>query len=150
MSFWLLMWTWGAGSLFREIFTQFKFPLLLFLCIWAIAWISAAGTLLWMFAGSETITILGADIEVRHQALGFSRRWLYQGSQIRNLAVTAQPGQSSEAVSSMPFFEAARNGSITFDYGLRTISIASGLDGGEARMIIERMARKIPRSISEH
>ena len=148
LPFWLVMWTLGGGAAFYALFTQFQFFLLFWLCGWAVGWVAAAGTLVWMFAGSETITALGPDVEVGHQALGLSRRWLYQGSQIRNLSVAVQPAWPFQYRWQIPFVR-TRNGSVKFDYGPRTIFIAPGLDEGEARLIVERIARKLPMSVSE-
>ena len=146
LPFWLVMWTFGGVAAVYALVTEFQVFLLFWLCGWAVGWIAAAGTLLWMFAGSETISVRGRDIEVWHQALGFSKRWLYQGSQIRNLSIASQPAWPFQFRWQVPFMRSSRNGSIKFDYGPRTIFVAPGLDEGEARMIVERLARKLPTS----
>jgi len=148
LPFWLVMWTLGGGAAIYTLLTHFQVFLLFWLCGWAAGWIAAAGTLLWMFAGSETISVVGSDIEIGHQALGLSRHWLYQGSQIRNLSVAAQPAWPFRFRWQVPFVRAAQNGSVKFDYGPRTIFAAPGLDEGEARMIVERLARKLPTGTS--
>jgi hypothetical protein len=148
LPFWLVMWTLGGGAAIYALFTHFQIFLLFWLCGWAAGWAAAAGTLLWMFAGSETIAVVGSDIETGHQALGFARRWVYQGSQIRNFSVAAQPAWPFRFRWQVPFVRTAQNGSVKFDYGPRTILPAPGLDEGEARMIVERIARKLPTSVS--
>ena len=144
LSFWLAMWTLGGMTAVYTLFTQFQIFLMFWLCGWAIGWVAAAGTLLWMFAGSETIAVRGFDIEVAHHLPGFTRRWLYQGSRVKNLSVAQQPAWPFQFRWQIPFVRVARNGSVKFDYGPRTIFVAAGLDEGEARMIVERMARKLP------
>jgi hypothetical protein len=144
LAIWLVMWTLGGGAAVYALVTQFQVFLLLWLCGWAAGWIAAAGTLLWMFTGSEAIRVVGSDLEISHVALGFSRSWLYQGSQIRNLAVATQPAWPFQFRWQVPFFRTARNGSLKFNYGPRTIFAAPGLDEGEAELIVDRLSRKLP------
>ena len=149
LPFWLVLWTLGGCTAIYELFTQFQVFLLFWLFGWATGWLAAAGTLLWMFAGSETVGVVGTDIEVAHQAMGFSRRWLYQGSGIKHLSIADQPAWPFHFRWQVPFVRTPRNGSVKFDYGPRTIYIAPGLDKGEAQMIVERLARSLPGTIRD-
>ncbi len=144
LPFWLVMWTIGGVAAVYALITQFQVFILFWLGAWAAGWIAAAGTLVWMFTGVETVGVVGSDLEVSHLALGFSRRWLYQGSQIKNLAIATQAVWPFQFRWQLPFFRTARNGSIKFNYGPRTIFAAAGLDEGEAQLIIDRLARKLP------
>lgn len=149
LPFWLVLWTLGGGAAIYALLTQFQVFLLFWLCGWAAGWIAAAGTLLWMFAGSETVRVIGSDIEVTHQAMGLSRRWLYQGSGIKKLSVANQPAWPFQFRWQVPFVRTPRNGSVKFDYGPRTIYIAPALDEGEAQIIVERLARRLPATIRD-
>jgi hypothetical protein len=111
---------------------------------WALGWVAAAGTIAWMFTGSQTLKVVDGDLEVANHALGFSRRWLYQGSMIRHLAVAAQPGWPFRFYWQIPFVSNTRQGAIRFDYGARTYYIADGLDEAEARLIVDRLAKRLP------
>jgi hypothetical protein len=146
---WLVGWTVGGVVAIRQVMTAFEPFLMVWLCGWAFGWIVAAGTIVWMFAGSETLRIVGSDLEVAHQALGWSSRRTYQGSQIRNLSVGPQTAWQSSFTLPGPFAKAARIGSVRFDYGPRTIYVASGLDEAEGRMIVERLARRLPRTVRD-
>jgi hypothetical protein len=146
---WLVGWTFGGGAAIYALFTQFQFFLLFWLCGWAVGWVAAAGILLWMFAGSETISLVGLDIEIAHCALGFSRHWLYQGSGIKHLSVANQPAWPFQFRWQVPFIRTPRNGSVKFDYGPRTIFVAPGLDEGEAQMIVEHLARRLPTTVQD-
>lgn len=148
LPFWLAMWTIGGAAAIHAVMTQFQVFLLFWLCGWAAGWIFAAGTLLWMFAGSETIRVDGRDLEIAHRALGMSRRWLYQGGQITALGVAAQVPWPFQFRWQIPFFRTARNGSLKFSYGPRTIYAAPGLDEGEAQLIVDRLAARLPDSAS--
>ena len=142
LPFWLVLWTAGGCAAIYALFTQFEPFILIWLCGWAAGWIAAAGTLLWMFTGSETLAVVGSDLQIGHEALGLSRHWLYEGSQIKNLSVAVQPAWPQFRWQ-VPFFRTSRNGSFRFDYGPRTIFAAPGLDEGEAGMIVERIAQRL-------
>jgi len=147
LPFWLVLWTLGGGMAIYALFTQFQVFILFWLCGWAAGWIFAAGTLLWMFAGSETLSVVGSDVEVAHRALGFSRRWLYQGSAIKDLSVAIRSDSPFQFRWQVPFIRTARTGSVKFNYGPRTIFVAPGLDEAEAQMIVERLAQRLPATV---
>lgn len=143
LPFWLVMWTIGGVAALQSLITRFEPFLLFWLLGWAAGWTAVAGTLVWMFSGSELLRVDQNDLEIVHHALGFSRRWLYQGSQIKNLSVAPQMGWPLQFRWQIPFFRTSRNGSVKFDYGPRTVYVAAGLDEGEARMIVDRLARRL-------
>ena len=89
LPFWLSGWIIGGFIALQSIIIRFQPFLLLWLFGWAAGWIFAAGTIVWMFFGSELLRADQNDLEVSHHALGFSRRWLYQGAQIKNLSVVS-------------------------------------------------------------
>jgi hypothetical protein len=141
---WLIGWTAAGAAAIWQLIHQFQPFLLLWLCAWAVAWVMAAGTLAWMFTGSETLRVVGSDLEVAQHALGWSRRWLYEGAQVRNLRVADQPAWPYRFQVQVPFLNIARTGSVKFDYGPRTVYAAPGLDDAEGRMIVERLRKRLP------
>jgi hypothetical protein len=140
---WLAGWTAGGVMAIWALVTQFQLFLVVWLCFWAVAWIMAAGTLAWMFTGSEILRTDGADLEVAQEALGLSRNWLYEGSAIRNLRVANQPAWPRNYFQ-VPFLRLGRGGSVKFDYGPRTIYAAPGLDDAEGQMIVDLIAKRLP------
>ena len=144
---WLTGWTIGGVAAVYELIAHFQVFLLVWLCGWAFGWGAASGTLVWMLTGSETIGGDGGDIEIGHHVLGFSKRWLYQASQIKNLAIAASPAWPFQFRLQVPFVRTPRNGSVKFDYGPRTIYFAPGLDDGEARIIVDKLARRLPAGV---
>jgi hypothetical protein len=140
---WLTVWTIGGAAAFYQVITAFDPFLAIWLCMWALGWVTAAGTLLWMFTGAETMRVTGGDLEIAHRALGFSRRWLYQGSQIRDLAVARQSAWPFATLWQVPFLRMARSGSLKFSYGPRAVYAAAGLDEAEAQLIVERLDRRL-------
>jgi hypothetical protein len=143
---WLAGWTAGGVAVIGQLISRFQPFLAIWLCFWAVGWVAVAGTLAWMFTGSETLRVVGSDLEVARHALGWSRRWLYGGSRIRNLRVADQPGWPYRFQLQMPFLNLGRSGSVKFDYGPRTIYSAPGLDDAEGRMIVERLSKRLPAS----
>lgn len=143
---WLTGWTVGGVAANSEVIRQFQPFLVLWLCGLAVGWIAVAGTLAWMLTGSEKLRVVGSDLEVAHHALGWSRRWLYEGARVRNLRVAEQPAWPYRFQFQVPFLNIARAGSIKFDYGARTVYAASGLDDAEGRMIVDRLSKGLPPS----
>jgi hypothetical protein len=143
---WLAGWTAGGVFAIWQVINQFEPFLVLWLCFWAIAWLAAAGTLAWIFTGSETLRVVGSDLEVAQHALGLSRRWVFEGVHIRNLRVANQPGWPYRFQLQVPFLNVSRSGSLKFDYGPRTIFAAPGLDDAEGQMIVERLQKRLPAS----
>jgi hypothetical protein len=141
---WLTVWTFGGVAAISQLATRFEPFLVLWLCGWAVGWVAASATLVWMVTGSETLRAVGGDLEYSHHALGRSRRWLYQGARIRRLRVANQPAWASRFSFQVPFLNVGRMGSIKFDYGPRTISVAQGLDDAEGQMIIDLLRKRLP------
>ncbi|KAB0679348.1 hypothetical protein [Aureimonas leprariae] len=146
LAVWLAIWTVGGGAAMLKLETGFQLFLAVWLCFWAAGWLGAAATLLWMIAGSETIGMDGADVEIAQHALGFTRRRLYRGSEISNLRTAPPLDEWSGFHRRMPFLGTKKNGTIRFDYGARTIHAAPGLDEAEARLIVGRLAKRLPRA----
>ena len=141
---WLALWTVGGIAAISAVMTQFQIFLVIWLCGWAAGWVFAAGTLLWMIAGSETLLAIGGDLEISHHAFGFSRTWVYQGSQINNLAPSAQTPWPFQFQWQVPFIRTMRTGALKFNYGPRTVYAGAGLDEGEAIMVVNRLAHFLP------
>jgi hypothetical protein len=146
---WLTGWTFGGASAVGQILSQFEWFLAIWLCFWAAGWVVAAGTLLWMAVGSETLRVVDGDLEVAQNALGLSRRWLYEGRQIRQLRAADQPLWASSFYWQVPFVRSNRFGAVKFDYGSRTIAVAPGLDAAEGRMIVDQLGRWLPASAKQ-
>ncbi len=112
--------------------------------MWAIGWLAVAGTLAWMLAGSETLKVIGSDLEIAHHVPGWSRRWLYKGTEICNLSATNQLGWPFRFNWQVPFLRVGQTGSIKFNYGPRTIYAAAGLDEAEGHVIVKRLLKHLP------
>jgi len=141
---WLAGWTAGGIAAISQLIRHFEPFLVFWLCGWAFGWVFAAGTIMWMLAGVETLSVVGADLEIAHNALGLSRWWPYQGKMIRHLGVASQPAWPYKFYWQIPFFSNTRQGTVRFDYGARTYFVVAGLDESEGRNIVEWLAKRLP------
>jgi hypothetical protein len=146
LTIWLAGWTVGGGVVILQLLTEFEAFLVVWLCGWATAWVAVAVSLIWMFTGSETLRVVGTDLEIAQHAVGLNRRWTYQGAQVRNLRVANQPGWPFQLNFQLPFWRVSRIGSVKFDYGPRTVFAAAGLDDAEGQMIVDWLLKRLPRT----
>ena len=146
LALWLAGWTAGGGFAIKALLLQKFEPFLLFwLCGWAAGWIFAARTLAAMLFGSQTLAIVGRDLEIGTHIGPFSRRKLYRGMDIRNLMASAAPA-SARGSFGWSGSQATQGGAVQFDYGARTIYVAAGLSEAEGRSIVQHLARRLPAS----
>ena len=147
---WLAAWTVGGIAAITQFLQHFEPFLLFWLCGWALGWVFAAGSIGWMLFGSEMLRVVGRDLELGFQIAIWSRRKIYEGSQVRSLRACTQSNPMLSAFRfSVPFFGGARYGSIQFNYGARTLYAASGLDEAEAQSIVGRLLRRLPSTASD-
>lgn len=100
------------------------------------AWLLVSMFLAWMLIaqfGAQTLRVQNGDLEASY-ALGF-RYQRFRGKDIRNLQ------------SAIPLaLETGMTGAVRFDYGLRTVSLATGVGEPEGRVIVDWLARRLPRT----
>jgi hypothetical protein len=143
LAFWLCGWTAGGVTAIINLLTASFQPFLIFwLCGWLIGECFAFVSLFWMLTGHETLTLLGSDLEVSYTMLGFSRRRLYRGGDIRDLAISIRPPTYRSNQINLPIFANNSYGTIKFSYGTRTVHVASSLDEAEGRIIVDAMQRR--------
>ena len=148
---WLMLWTAGGLAAMATVAAHFSFFLALWLCVWALGWLFVASTLAWQLSGSETLRVVGSDLEISQAMLGWTKRSLYRGSEIHNLSAARAPDFFRGYRLSNPFFKLTRMydfGSVHFTYGARTIYAAEALDEAEGRLIVERLREHLPASAS--
>lgn len=115
-----------------------------FLLFWLIGW-TAGGLFilqkfLWMLAGKELILFERGQLTIDKKGALLAKSKTFDIGELRNIRVSDNVGgiwgyqQNS--------FNLAVNGAIKFDYGLKTIRIADGIDEAEARFIIAKLKEK--------
>ncbi len=151
LAVWLTFWTFGGMAALGVAAATLHPFVLIWLCAWALGWVFAATTLAWLLFGCEILRADGSDLEITQEMLGFKKTRLYRGQDIHNLSAAAAPPFYMAMRMGNPFFKLGSlydSGAIKFAYGARTIYAAQGLDEAEGRLIVERLARRLPSSVT--
>jgi hypothetical protein len=152
MGVWLTLWTVGGATAIATLAAHFNLFLIFWLCGWALGWLFVASTLAWQVFGSETLRVVGSDLEISHKVFNFEKSKLYRGTDIRHLSGSAAPDFFRGVRISNPFIRLTQrydSGSVKFTYGARTIYAAGGLDEAEGRLIADWLSKRLPRSATE-
>ncbi len=120
----------------------------IFILIWLIAWTAggflALRTWLWMVAGKEIISFDNYELSINKKgALLYSPK-VYDLREVKNFDLN--PTTSSDNPfgmnSNRGIWNLGNNGMLKFDYGLKTIKIAAGIDEAEGRYLLEIIREK--------
>lgn len=152
LAIWLVGWTIGGGAAMSQFVAApggFERGFLaVWLVGWAFGWVFAASWLLWQIGGEHRLAVYQGALVYRWRMPLLSRTRRYDAAQVRNLA-SADGGWPAFFGGGMPAakppFAPMQVGTIRFDYGVRTIRLVPGLDEAEGRIIVERLAAKLPR-----
>ena len=142
---------WLGGWLMGELFALGALlsvlrgnPANLFVLFWLVAWtafgIFAIRTLVWLLAGKEIITVGGNKLEIKRKAALFSKPKVFDLDAVKN--IRAQEIVSDYERRRLDFGGLSSAGTIRFDYGLKTVQFASGIDEAEARFILEKLKER--------
>lgn len=150
LGFWLMAWAVGeiiVGALFlRGVLATLRGQTpnvgegagMLFMGIWLTFWTLGGGfallVWLWSLAGREIITIDGEGLTIRRAVFGIGPARRYVAGYVDRLRVADESGASSG-----PW-----GGALAFDYGGDTIRFGAGLNPGEAREVLARIAARFP------
>lgn len=146
LAVWLCMWTIGGFAAMSQLIAKFHIFVAFWLVAWAIGWVFAATILSWMLAGREMVQVTGGDLEVGYSVLGFHRRKLFRGADVRGLRAVPEAGLwQGRQFPPMPVFGQSR-GSVQFSYGARTQAFGFGLDSTEAGEVVKWLHNKLPQA----
>jgi hypothetical protein len=135
----------NAVNILAKNFVVFAVASLAFWLIgWALGWVFAATTVLWMLTGSEALRVIGTDLEISRKAAVVSRRKLFRGSDIKNITVVEASGWPMNNRAGLPFVMNGRDGSVRFDYGMRSYFLGAGLDPAEAVRVVDWLKQRLP------
>lgn len=145
--FWLVIWS-VAGlatlvSLLVKALNGDGAGSTLFLAAWCVLWlfgeIFAVRMLFWGLFGREDIIVGLTGLEHRKTCLGISRSKLYEISSISRFRTA--PAVSHKLRSEGDDDPPPDSSSISFDYGAKSVIMASGMDDAEATRIVEEIRR---------
>ncbi len=157
MMFWIVFASACGGLVTVSTIFEFKPERLVFLLGWWAGVIFAAANILWMFGGKEIISVSSEAITYRRQVLGVSFPKRYAIEHVKDLRVLPTVAHRTEfnwarqTSDSSGFWE----GLLAFDYGAKTIRMASGIDEAEGKQILSTIQQRFPQyrqraSASQH
>ena len=146
LCFWLVGWAFGEVTVARQLLSPSEKAPDPFLYVWLVGWslggVFALVTILWQLAGKEIIAVSTGALVHRKEIFGLGRSWRYKISEVKNFRAL-----EPEIVQSVGRSGGTVQGPIAFDYGARTIRIGASLDAAEGRMLVEKLAARLPRSL---
>lgn len=136
---WLGGWYMGETSAIDQVFNDnsesFSSWFLIFWLIgWTVGGVFFIGIFLWLIGGRETVSIDNGEMTIGREILGIGNYKTYKITDIRYLTLNPRLDKDQWGQSRDKYL--LKGGLIEFDYGLRTIKFASGIDMAEARHLI--------------
>lgn len=98
---------------------------------------------LWQVIGKEEVQITSTSIKIGQVVLGYKRTKEYLLEDIKDLGL-ARVTPKDIVSHSGPFISMPNFGTISFDYGAKTIKFAGSIDEAEAKIIIAKIQEKYP------
>ncbi|MBW0002346.1 MAG: hypothetical protein JO216_02560 [Hyphomicrobiales bacterium] len=145
---WLGGWTYGGIMAAKQLTSTFQLFVAFWLVAWAVAWLWAGASLAWQFSGREILRVVGSDLEVIYTVLGFSKRMLFRGADIRDFTVNSNPYPDQyrgiNRGIGLPFGAGNKTGCLKFNYGSRTVYLGAGHDEAEGQMILGLLRKYLP------
>lgn len=147
---WLGGWAFGEIMVLKtmlpataEVGAEFSAFTICWLIGWTIGGAVVISIVVWNLVGKEIIELSSDTLKIEHRALKVRRSRKYALSDVKNLRIIALGGgQSTFAWSRVDLW--GFNGSLAFDYGMKTVKFARGIDEAEASHILELIKRRIP------
>ncbi len=146
LSVWLCGWALGETFALKEVLTGGGIPglfLIVWLCGWTIGGFFAVRTFWWNLAGKEVISIANGALTLDKRGALFYKAKTYDLHQAANFRAQEEPVVQS------PFGNRRNNslglndrGTIRFDYGMKTVKFADGIDEAEANFILQKLRGK--------
>lgn len=148
LSLWLIFWTFAEIRIFTKEFHRFLGEEL-FTWIWLLAFtaggVGVVVVLLWLVGGKEITEVSIRSIKIKRAVFGLGCAKEYPAKKIGHLRISALSPDIWKSIT----WQKERNywsniGTISFDYEWQTICFGYGIDGLEAREIIERIIVRFP------
>ncbi|WP_139111148.1 hypothetical protein [Stappia indica] len=147
--FWLCGWTVGgfsaAGALVSGAMKgNPSLFLVAWLGAWAVGWVLATASVLWMFAGKEQLVVTRTGVTKTVSIPILSRSWHYNPAHIARIRrhVVPQPLFGQRGFDN----PLGTSGGVAFDYGQTTVTFGTSIDDAEARLIMEALNEGLGRT----
>jgi hypothetical protein len=140
---WFGFWSIPETDMIKELIqgTQHKgFELFPFFWLmgWTVGGVMVLLVIIWIVAGSEVITFSPFTIKIERKAYGVGLSKEYSLSEVRNLRTQMSGGSIYSGLEAWGF----GGGRLAFDYELKTVKFASGIDEEEAVYLLDVIKQK--------
>ncbi len=147
LSFWLCGWLLGEIFALKGVVGLLVgTPVTLFLLVWLIFWsiggFFAFQTLLWSLIGKEILTIGQGVLTVRKRGALIFKSKTYDLNEVKNIRVQDDNSFKRFTKNHRNDYSPFSAGIIRFDYGMKTIKVAGGIDEVEANFIINKLKER--------
>jgi len=141
MGGWFIGETFAITTLFFGDTPFFANAFLLFwLTGWTVGGLFCITILLWSIAGQEIIKIENGIIEISKQIFSLKRSKKYHIDEVRHLTINPTSDNDMWGMGyQRNLFGLKGGGVLKFDYGLKTLKFAGGIDEAEGRLMIETL-----------
>ncbi len=118
--------------------------MLFWLCGWTVAGFFVVKTLVWYLAGKEIITFGQGQFSIAKQGLLLSKPKIYDLKHVKKLRARKEETiyYGFEGVRNNLGAMSPSNGTLQFDYGMKTVKFANDIDEAEAYFIIDKLKVK--------
>jgi hypothetical protein len=119
-----------------------NFFLFFWLCGWSVGGFFAIKTFIWLIKGVEIIIVDKEKITLNKKGLLFNKPKIYDRNEIKNLRVSSNENDNSSNfwnTNRKNNLLATNEGIIRFDYGLKTIKFANGIDEIEGQFLLNKI-----------
>lgn len=118
--------------------------MLFWLCGWTVAGFFVVKTLVWYLAGKEIITFGQGQFSIAKQGLLLSKPKIYDLKHVKKLRARKEETiyYGFEGVRNNLGAMSPSNGTLQFDYGMKTVKFANDIDEAEANFIIDKLKVK--------
>lgn len=146
LSIWLCGWAFGEISVLKTLLSSTNLHgANMFMTIWLAGWTIGGAfcivVLGWSLGGREIISLSNGILKVERKALNIGQTKEYSLADVTNLRI-AKSINIWDAYSNFSVgmeFWGFGGGTISFDYGIRTVKFANGIDEAEASYLINEM-----------
>lgn len=148
LSFWLCAWLFGELSALNQLVNSEDQEARAFLIFWILGWTvggAFAGVcVFWQISGREIITVSEDTFAHRIEVFGLGRERLYRKLDVKELRFSPSTfSPFTHQLAWMPPIIGSGWGAIAFDYGASTLRIGGSLEEAEAKLLVDKLAKKI-------
>lgn len=146
--FWMGGWFMGESSAISGLMKSGEFVFDAFMVIWLAGWtfggLFALVIIVWSLLGRETVTIDSSVWQIEKGIFDFSfTKKQYEINSIKKLELSPEKDEDSIfQQKKIGDFWGITGGRVYFDYGMKTVKFAIGVDNAEARYIIEEIKKR--------